>query len=736
MKIVICGAASSFASYLIDKFVCEAHTVFHFTDQDSPFKSLGGENVTVCNMALSDPETHYVMAQVAPEVVIFLGAHDENYNWDGRDAHQSRFLSTLTNLLMAAAPLRVNRFIYLSDYSVYGAGEYQSPDEYTPPGPDDVRGVLIAEGERICLNFNHVLNSNAVVMRLNGIYGPSYNRDQAADPLAERCREACAAGKLVVADHRQAQYTFVEDATDAVFRLATAISIGQTIYNATGGPVVSDQAIAQHIWYESQQLGRGIEMVHESTRLPAVGPGAVDNGKFCSCFGYREGTDIQTGIGKTYRWAVKNSAGIVGLLPKQEPPAPQGKRERRRLSRAAKPLFKRVLPVIEHLLLLVLAVALTEFTRTIPYLCDLDYLLLFYVLPVALLFGKRQALPAVFASALAVVLERFFLRPAPFDFDLFVGLFTLLAVGLPAGHLCDNMRDRTEARDEMIAYRDRKIVELTELHQTTLKTKTLLEDRLLNEDDSLARIDSIVSELEDLLPQKILVNAVNVIMRVMGSDSVAVYSCHSGGYSRLVAASASLNGHLAKSMRCGQMEDISDVLGRREVYVNKSLDKDLPLMAAPIYHGDELMAVIMIWRIGFGKLTSHQANLLAMLAKMITRSIERASAYEQAAKHRMLADGACIYTEAAMLDFLNIAKENFKLHETPYTLLAVDETGRARDELGAQLARQLRTYDYLGLLNGRLTVLLSNTSAEESEIFIKRIVDSGVAARVLLAKGA
>ena len=69
---------------------------------------------------------------VNPDLVIFLGAYDTNYDWSDARRESVRYTADLTNLLSAYAFKQNGRFVYLSSEVVYGRS-YSSDIHETEP---------------------------------------------------------------------------------------------------------------------------------------------------------------------------------------------------------------------------------------------------------------------------------------------------------------------------------------------------------------------------------------------------------------------------------------------------------------------------------------------------------------------------------------------------------------------------------------------------------------------------
>jgi len=90
-----------------------------------------------------------------------------------RDILYRNNVAAVKFLLKASEKHKVQKFIFLSSYYVYGHGK-QSVTEEDEPEPDTIRGILKKEAEQICLDSADS-GTDIVVLRLPILYGPSLN---------------------------------------------------------------------------------------------------------------------------------------------------------------------------------------------------------------------------------------------------------------------------------------------------------------------------------------------------------------------------------------------------------------------------------------------------------------------------------------------------------------------------------------------------------------------------------
>lgn len=720
MKVIISGGISNFSDYLTDKLTRESHTVYHITDQIQEKHSYRDGKVIYYDIKSEEKYTQYVISSIEPDAIIFLGAHNSTA--------KDHYLSALTNLLAISVSLGVKRFVYLSDYSVYGKQLHVNEDHVNEAAPEDMSGIVIAEGERLCTQVGLVQGLDTVVLRISSVYGPILHDSSNHDTVTEQCTQAIGEHGITITEDYYQVYTYVTDAVDAVYKVVTAKQHERTVYNVSGGEPLRHSQVADIIAQAAAAEGNPLTV----TKPPAeegqpVSVAAVDSSDFCQEYHFQEFYTAAEGIKNVYHLLARNKKLKNSIKP------PEEKKSYRDTIGA---LFKKFLPTLETVLLFLAVSGITVLTRQVPYLQNVDYFLLFVVI-IAVSFGKQPASLAVLAAALFYIYDKILTNYSIVDvlinFDFILRLLTLFAIGMIVGHTRDRLKEYNKEKDEFIKYQEKEYEELSQIYQTTLQIKKVLENRLLSYGDSLAKIQAVVAELESMMPQKIMNNAVDVITNIMGSSGVSIfYYDDKSDYCRLVASSShEISARSGKSMKLKSMEDVRYVLDRREVYVNRTLTGDRPLLASGIYQEDRLIIIIMIWEMEFESLTPYHTNLLAVLSKMISAAAQRAYTYEEAAAGTKFIPDTQIYKAEAMEEFLAMLQESQQVHHTPFSAIEINEPLQRHKEIADILSTQLRVYDYPGYYNGRFIILLSNTTAEESKFFIKRIGERGIHAGII-----
>lgn len=182
----------------------------------------------------------------------------------GRSAPEATVREGIARIAAALAPAGIRRGVLASSTAVYGQRRGAVVSAETEPAPEDGRGRLLLEGERLWL----AAGSWARVLRLAGIYGPGRIIGRAAvaqgDPVTG---DADALLNLI----------HVEDAAQLLMRVAAADTAEAVELGADGHPVARREYYA---WLATQ-LGvapppmPGADLAPGRTASRACDPGST-----------------------------------------------------------------------------------------------------------------------------------------------------------------------------------------------------------------------------------------------------------------------------------------------------------------------------------------------------------------------------------------------------------------------------------------------------------------------------
>jgi|GEM_PF-4635354 len=364
-------------------------------------------------------------------------------------------------------------------------------------------------------------------------------------------------------------------------------------------------------------------------------------------------------------------------------------------------LYKRLSPILENIILFAILAGM-QFAFH-----DGDrpqiYFMMLYIVIISMVHGLYQSiLASVLAIGFLIYLQIYGGRDLMFillDFNSMGQILVLYIVGMICGHSRNRMMMAEQKSEENLeAARD----ELTLIHQindANAKIKQELDLRLINYDNSLAKIYDITQKLHTLQPNAVFFSAIEVVMNTMGAGDVCIYIITTSGgrrFCRLIAKTPNTARTHANSIEMPEMPDLAADMDADRIFVNRGLNPERPMMAAPIFSQRELVSVIMIWDMDFNALSLYNVNRFMVVGRLISGAIERAYQHMQSTRESRLLPGTEIYKNNAFIDILNAHKEAADKNTTAYKTVFATAPGLDTRQIAEKLQPQLRANDYMG----------------------------------------
>ena len=153
MNILLIGGEGSLINSMIVKLKKEGHRIYLLTGVQN--KKVTYEKVfEKYNFTYDSENLNDIFESVNPDVTIFMGAYDTNFQWKQQEREAVRYSSSLMNILVAYSMTKRGKFIYLSSEEVY-SGSY----------PAEIREDIIANAPTTTLIYgflNHIFKYLAV----------------------------------------------------------------------------------------------------------------------------------------------------------------------------------------------------------------------------------------------------------------------------------------------------------------------------------------------------------------------------------------------------------------------------------------------------------------------------------------------------------------------------------------------------------------------------------------------
>ena len=715
MNILLIGGSGNLMNQLIIKLKKEGHRVHLLTGEQHAAntyeKVFERYEFTYDNGNLSE-----IFQSVSPDVTLFLGAYDTNFSWRHSERESVRFIAGLMNILVAYSMINKGKFIFLSSEELYQGNFEQDIREEEPPCARGFRGTALEQAENICSNFRENWNLNILVLRLDHLYSIPKDREELDGICGEMCRKAMESGCIHADPDTVLSLLYVSDAVEFIYQVAAARRTKHFLYHLSSSQPVSELELAGMI---GKNMDSVVEIVLEPK--PAKSRRVLSNQRFLEEFGVSVCHTAEDGVDKIVSGMMKNKA--VFLTGEEETPSVW-----KRIWRRVGWFVKASIPFVENMICFIPFFMLNNRTVGSDYFARLDFYL-FYVLLFAIVYGQHQA---IFSAVLAVcgyLFRQMYTRSGfevMLDYTTYVWMAQLFILGLVVGYMRDQIRSIRMESEEVQKNLKRQLRDIKDINNSNVRVKDVLERQVIDQKDSIGKLYSITSTLDQYMTEEVLFSAVEILSKILRSPDVAIYTVYNSDYARMFSASSDVARQLGNSIRYPDMGELYEALRQRKVYVNRQLDERYPLMANAIYENDEMKMIVMVWGIPWERMTLGQANLLVVISYLIQNAVLRAGRYMEALEQQRYVEDTHILEPGAFTTLVEAYQKAKKKNLTECTLLQIQADPSECERAGEVLLKNLRQTDYLGTMeDGRLYVLLANTVRKEAEIVISRFDAAG-----------
>lgn len=720
MVVLLAGGGSVLMNALIDKLNKNGHRVYLLTGQKEnrfSYKRVFEKyNFTYDSGSVKD-----ILDSVKPDVTVFTGAYDTNFSWESPRQEAVGYTAGLMNILAAFSTLNTGRFFYLSSHEVYGAPHIDDIQEEEPQSPKGFRAMALTQGEDVCANYRKTQGTDTVVLRFDHLYWVPEKGGTEDNPCFRMCLEALRTGKISANGRRAFSMIYLNDAVEQLYKLICAEELKHACYHITSSEEIGEMKLAEMI---REELDSGIETVDNtvgmSSRL------VLDGSRFDGEFGRKIFNHYDEGVRQVARFMKRYSNSFLTEEDSGGGLAVKAMNNTRRI-------LKAVFPYIENLIGFVIFYLLNRSAAESRFVARLDFYLL-YVLLFAVVYGQQQAIFSGFLAVAGYIVGQMGVRDGfdvLVDYNTYVWMAQLFIVGLVVGYLKDQLKFITGENRSRVKYLHGQLKDIEEINDSNVRMKHNFESQIVNHKDSLGKIYDVSSTLEQYGPEEVLFYAAQVLAKLMECEDVAVYTVANGDYARLFSSTSPNARKMGNSIKYTAMENLYGEIRERRVYINRNMEENMPMMASAVYSEDKMQLILMLWGIPWERMTLGEANRLTIVGFLIQNAVVRANRYLEALRNRRYVEGTNVLDESA---FTLLAKAFFDAREkglTEYVLLEILAEGGNYEKVAATLGSSIRQSDYMGILReGRLYVLLTNTSRENVGGIMERFKNAGYDSRV------
>lgn len=654
-----------------------------------------------------------IIKSCRPNVIIFTGAYDSLYNWDSVNIKDValNYIADLINVLISASMQGTGHFIYISSETVFEDEYIIDIKEETPVSPNSYKGMVISQGENMSTHFGAIKDMEVTVVRLANMYGIPSNRKESMDICGKMCVEGLIDGSVHVNIKNIFSPLFVKDAVDAIFLLMNAAKRKYNLYHVSSMEEVTENHIAQLIKEKSLHP---IDIIDETKGFTKRR--ILSNERFINEFDYDFNNSYSDIIPKIITYINNHKRRFLhNSLHKK------GTSNKLHLFR----LLKKLIPFMEAIIIFIPVFLLSHGNIKIWYFEDANFYLL-YVLLFALVYGRQLA---VFTSLLSVVgynisyMIHSSATSYVIDASLYIQVVQLFIVGLSVGHLKDKFIELNDDMNDEVSFLKEQLSDIMTINSSNERIKEYYTDKVISNTEGIGTIYNITSKLQNSEKGEVLFSSLDTLKEIMDTEDVSIYLVSNSEYCRLASASSKRAISLGKSISMKKYHVIFDVLQLEQVFINRTLDNSLPMMASALFDDDRNMRIIiLLWDLSYEKMTLYYSNLLTVVGALVYSVFIRDVNYLDVLAYRRYIANTSILQEDAFSEMMEIYKRAGEKGYAVSSVLIIQKGSLTINEINDRVYNWLRDTDYIGILpDGKLAILLTNSDENESVIVRERL---------------
>src|SRR6266436_2129108 len=309
MRILVTGGAGFIGSHLVEKLLAASHDVVvlddfnDFYDPQIKHKNIAGfaRDVTVYHGDLRDSESvrnlfHREKVDVITHLAARAGVRPSiQYP---RLYYDTNVTGTL-HLLEAARVTGIERFIFASSSSVYGASKAIpfSEDEHLRHTISPYAATKVA-GEFLCSTYSHLYNLRVVALRYFTVYGPRQRPDLAIHEFTRRIYAGQPIDQFGDGTTRR-DYTYIDDVIQGTMAALAYHGPSFDVFNLGESETIQLKDLIAAI---EKVLGKKAKLNRLPEQLGDMSLTCADISKARKLLDYRPTTQLNEGLPRFVEW--------------------------------------------------------------------------------------------------------------------------------------------------------------------------------------------------------------------------------------------------------------------------------------------------------------------------------------------------------------------------------------------------------------------------------------------------
>ena len=305
MKVLVTGGGGFIGSHIVDRVLADGHSVRVLDNFATGSRENLLDVLDDIELVEGDIQSYERVHNAVSgcDVVLHQGALPSvpRSVQDPLTSNATNVTGTL-NVLLAARDSGVQRVVYASSSSIYGANPELPKHEGLLPQPISPYAVAKLAGEGFCRSFHEVFGLETVALRYFNVFGPRQ------DPLSQYAAVVPnfitalmnGAQPVVYGDGEQSRdFTYVGNVVEGNLLAMGAEGVAGKTYNVAAGERTT---LNELLGYIGSLVGREPDARYEAPRLGDVKHSQADVSAAKRDLGYEPSVSVQEGLRLTLQW--------------------------------------------------------------------------------------------------------------------------------------------------------------------------------------------------------------------------------------------------------------------------------------------------------------------------------------------------------------------------------------------------------------------------------------------------
>lgn len=398
--------------------------------------------------------------------------------------------------------------------------------------------------------------------------------------------------------------------------------------------------------------------------------------------------------------------------------------------------MKMLLPYTENFLLFALAAFLGLYTdklNKIEIMTGLDYSQV-YILLMGLIYGKKQSLIAAFLSTV-LYFYRLQLKgidsvAAIYDVENSMHLLSYLFMAIIVGYITDKHNFAMRGMLDEIAALSKNKEFLNKSYQEALRLKNKFYSQIINSKDSIGWLYNALKKLYNIKSEKIYSAAIEVVTEMMGTENAVIAVVNQAPtqnniFLRRKIKKGMVTASFPISLKLSEHDFLDKVVNKKEIFVNRLLEKNVPDMSAPVIVNNEVIAVISVYNIPFEYFSLHYERTMLVISMMLAESLGQARQYEKETHANNYVGNTRIMRPVVFKETEDILRQRGPRSYRRFKVMAingisVENNSSEIEKLAPYLQSAVREQDYMGFIGASVFILMESLSEDMIEVVEER----------------